>query len=229
MRWGTGMPGLLLVAVAAACGEATGPDLQLDATIRVLHAAPETPRLEVVVENELRTVLEYAEVSDRITVEAGERQIQLVVAGETEALIDLDRMFDSGSQNTVLAAGRAGEIQPIVLDDDPTPADTGETRIRIVHAAPTAGMVDIYVSEPGAELSGETPLLTSVAFGDASEYMVVESRTYQVRVTLAATGELLIDLPLLVLSSTRVQTLVMMDTQGSGPPHGLISLDDRLR
>lgn len=229
MMWGRGMAGLLLVAVTLACGEATGPDLQLDATIRVLHAAPETSRLEVVVENESRTVLEYAEVSDRITVEAGERRLQLLVDGETEALIDLDRMFDSGSQNTVLAAGRAGEIQPIVLEDDPAPADTGEARIRFVHAAPTAGNVDIYVSEPGAELSGEVPLLTSVAFGDASEYMVVESRTYQVRVTTAGTDGLLIDLPLLVLSSMRVQTIVMMDTEGSGPPHGLISLSDRLR
>jgi hypothetical protein len=58
--------------------------------------------------------------------------------------------------------------------------------------------------------------------------MVLESRTYQVRVTTAGGGELLIDLPLLVLSSLRVLTIVVMDTMGSGPPHGLIVLSDVL-
>jgi hypothetical protein len=233
MERGTGGPGLglrlvLLVGVAA-CGETTGPELRLDATVRVVHAAPETPRLEVVLEDESRTLLEYAEVSDRIQVESGDRRLQLLVAGETEALIDLDTLFEAGTQNTVLAAGRAGEIQPIVLIDETAPADSGETRIRVVHAAPTAGIVDIYVTEPGADVAGETAWLSSVAFGEASEYMVLESRTYQVRITSAGGSELLIDLPLLVLSSTRVLTLVMMDTEGSGPPHGLISLSDNPR
>jgi hypothetical protein len=221
--------GVLAAALAAsACGDTTGPDLQLDASVRVLHAAPETPQLEVVLAGESRTRLDYAEVSDRITVASGERRLQLLVEGETEALIDLDTLFDAGTQYTVLAAGRAGEIQPIVLADDPAPADTGETRIRVVHAAPTAGIVDIYISEPGSPIETESPVLSSVAFGDASEYMVLESRTYQVRVTTAGGGELQIDLPLLVLSSLRVLTIVVMDTMGSGPPHGLIVLSDVL-
>ena len=227
MRLGTGV--LVAVLVLSACGETTGPDLRLDASVRVLHAAPETPRLEVVLEGESRTLLEYAEVSERITVESGDRRLQLIAAGETEALIDLDTIFESGKQYTVLAAGRAGEIQPILLADDPVPADTGETRVRVVNAAPTAEAVDVYITEPGSELSAESPLLTSVAFGEASEYMVLESMTYQVRVTSAGGTELLIDLPLLVLSSLRVVTIVMMDTRGSGPPHGLIVLSDLAR
>jgi hypothetical protein len=222
-----GMAVVAAALVLGACSETTAPELRLDATVRVLHAAPETPRLEVVLEGESRTSLEYAELSDRFTVESGDRRLQLLVAGETEALIDLDTLFDSGLQYTVLAAGRAGDIMPIVLVDDPTPADTGETRVRLVHAAPTAGTVDIYISEPGSELGTQTPVHASVAFGDASEYMVLESTTYQVRVATAGGTELLVDLPLLVLSSLRVVTIVLMDTMGSGPPHGLVVLSDR--
>ena len=227
MRTGTGLvlAGLLL----GGCGDTTGPELRLDSTVRVVHAAPETPRLDVVVDGETRTVLDYAEVSDHITMEGGARQVQLIVQGETEALIVLDTGFVSGRQYTVLAAGRSDEIMPVVLIDDPAPADTGETRIRLVHAAPTAGLVDIYVSDPGTELEGESPMLSSVAFGETSDYMIVEARTYQVRVTDAGSGELLVDLPLLVLSSLRVVTVVIMDTRGSGPPHGIITLSDRRR
>jgi hypothetical protein len=138
-------------------------------------------------------------------------------------------MLEPDTQYTVLATGVAGDLNPIVLIDDPTPADTGETRIRLVHAAPTAGAVDIYVTEPGAELATAVPVLTSVAFGAASDYMGLDSRTYQVRVTVAGGDVLLIDLPLLVMSSMQVLTIVMMDTMGSGPPHGLIVLSDRAR
>jgi hypothetical protein len=222
----------LAVAIAivlGACGEAFGPDLRLDASLRVLHAAPETPGLEVVLADELRTVLQYAEVSEPITVESGDHRLQLRVAGQTAALIDLDTTLESGTHYTVLAAGRAGSIQPIVLVDDPTPADTGQTRIPFVHAAPTAGAVDIYVTEPGASLTGESPDLTSFTFGEASDYTAIESRTYEVRVTEAGGTVLVIDLPLLVLSSNRVVTIVMMDTMGSGPPHGLIVLSDSRR
>lgn len=220
---------LVAVLMTSACGDTTGPELRLDATVRVLHAAPETPRLDVVVEGESRTLLDYAEVSEPLQLESGEGRVQLVVQGETEALIDLDTVFDPGTHYTVLAAGRSGEIIPILLIDDTVPADTGQTLIRLVHAAPTAGLVDIYVTEPGSPLSAETPVLTSVAFGESSDYMVLESRTYQVRVTTADGSMLLIDLPLLVLSSRRVLTIVMMDTMGSGPPHGLIALSDNSR
>lgn len=219
----------VLVLVAAACGEATAPVLLLDATVRVLHAAPETPRLEVILDGESRTLLEYAEVSDHITIGSGERRLQLVTAEDPDALIDVEIELEPDTQYTVLVAGAGGDINPIVLTDDPTPADTGETRIRLVHAAPTAGDVDIYITEPGAALNTAVPSLTSVAFGAASDYMVLESRTYQVRVAVAAGDVLLIDLPLLVMSSMQVLTIVLMDTMGSGPPHGLIVLSDRAR
>lgn len=216
-----------LALMTTACGDATGPELLLDPTVRVVHAAPETPRLEVVVEDEARAILEYAEVSDFLNVPGGQRRrVQLRIAGDTVALIALDTTFESERQYTILAAGRAGSVLPILLVDDPAPADSGETRVRIVHAAPTAGTVDVYVTEPGTLLSTEAPDVMSLAFGEASDYMVVDARTYQIRVAMAGGADLLIDLPLVVLSSRRVVTLVIMDTMGSGPPHGLIVLDD---
>lgn len=215
-----------VLLVAAGCGDTTAPDLRLDPNVRVVHAAPDTPRLQVVLEGAPRTHLDYAEVSDLFTLPTGERRVQLLVDGQTEAVIDLTSTLESAMQYTIIAAGIAGSVEPIVLTDDPAPADSAETRIRVVHAAPTAGTVDVYVTEPGAALATELPTLMSMAFGDVSDYMVVESRTYQVRVATAGGTELLIDLPLLVLSSQRVLTIVIMDTMGSGPPHGLIVLPD---
>jgi hypothetical protein len=217
---------LVTLLLVAACGETTGPELRLDASVRVVHAAPETTQLEVLLEGERRTALDYAEVSERFTVASGERRLELRLAGSTAALIDLTHELDSGGWYTVLAAGRAGDLHPIVLEDDPTPADTGQTRIRFVHGAPTAGALDIYIAEPGEELGTQPPLLTGVTFGESSEYIELESGTYRVRATAAGTFDIVIDQPLLVLSSNRVLTIVAMDTEGSGPPHGLIALSD---
>jgi hypothetical protein len=217
----------LMVALLtmAACGQTTEPELRLDAGVRVVHAAPETSQLEVLLEGERRTALVYAEVSDRFTVASGERRVELRLAGQTAALIDLTQELGSGGRYTVLAAGREGDIHPIVLEDDPAPADTGETRIRFVHAAPTAGPLDVHITDPGDELGGGVTF-GGVQFGGATDYIELESGTYRVRATVAGSLVLTIDLPLLVLSSNRVITVVAMDTEGSGPPHGLIVLAD---
>src|SRR5690606_27230869 len=63
-----------VLLVAAGCGETTAPDLRLDPQVRVVHAAPETPRLQVVLEGDARTRLDYAEVSDLFTLPTGERR-----------------------------------------------------------------------------------------------------------------------------------------------------------
>jgi len=215
-----------LPVVIAGCGDSTGPELRLDPAVRVVHAAPETPQLEVVFEGETRARLEYAEVSEYLPVASGARELEVFVAGAATPIIDIAPVLDDGASYTLFAAGRASRIRSILIRDAPTPADTGRARIRLVHAAATAGTVDIYITEPGTPLSGAAPALMNVDFGDTSAYMVVDARTWQIRVTAAGTQTILIDLPLLVLSSTRVHTVVMMDTEGSGPPHGLIVLND---
>ncbi len=75
-------------------------------------------------------------------------------------------------------------IEPILLVDDNTPPTSGNVKVRIVHGAPSAPAVDVYVTAPGADLDTSTPTLTNVSFGVASGYLSVPAGSYQIRVTL---------------------------------------------
>jgi hypothetical protein len=63
-------------------------------------------------------------------------------------------------------------------EDDPI-VDTGTAELRVVHAAPGAPAVDIYAA--GISM----PLLTNLAYGDTSEYLVVDEGDYTIEVRAA--------------------------------------------
>ena len=65
-------------------------------------------------------------------------------------------------------------------DDDAPPATptppAGKAQVRVVHAAADAPAVDVYAEGVAA------PLLTNVAYGDASAYVTVDAGTYNLQV-----------------------------------------------
>ena len=99
-------------------------------------------------------------------------------------------------------------------------------RVRAIHGAPSAPAVDIYVTAPGADLAGETPALTNVAFGDVADYIEAPAGDYRVRVTPTGTQTVVIDSGTLTLTSGQVRTAVAVDATGGGGPFDLLLLSD---
>jgi DNA-binding beta-propeller fold protein YncE len=86
--------------------------------------------------------------------------------------------------------------------------------------------VDVYVTEPGADIATATPVLTSVPFGAASDYLSVPAGDYQVRVTPAGTKIVVIDSGSLTLAAGQVRTAIAVDSPGGGAPFDLLVLAD---
>jgi len=99
-------------------------------------------------------------------------------------------------------------------------------KVRAIHGAPSAPAGDIYVTAPGADLSGETPALSGVEFGDVADYIEAPAGDYQVRVTLAGTRTVVIDSGPLTLASGQVRTAIAVDAAGGGGPFDLLVLAD---
>ena len=127
---------------------------------------------------------------------------------------------------TVLATGRVAAIAPLVLEDDLANPAAGNVKLRLVHASPTAGTVDIYVTAPATDLAVAQPTLTSVPFRAASDYLEVPAGTYRVRITPAGTKTVAIDVNHVTLAAGQIRTAVAVDGPGGGAPLGAILLAD---
>jgi len=134
-------------------GEPTGV-----AQIRFVHAATDAPNVDVVVDG--ATVLSnvpFGAASDYLPVDAGNRQLQVRPAGSSTAVIDANQDLEDGSDYTVIASGLVANISALALRDDNAVPAAGQIRLRVVHGAPSAPAVDVYVTAPGADLNAATP------------------------------------------------------------------------
>jgi hypothetical protein len=221
---------LLLAATAltAACDDDddnTGPEGE--ARIRVVHASPDAPEVDVLLDDtEVLSDVPYLVASGYLETSAGDHNLKVNAAGTTTTVIDADATLADGTDYTVIASGLVAEIEPIVLEDDNSAPAPGNVRVRAIHGAPSAPAVDVYVTAPEADLDAATPVLTNVAFGDVAPYLEVPAGDYQVRVTPAGTKIVVIDSGALTLASGQVRTAIAVDAPGGGAPFDLLVLAD---
>ena len=132
---------------------------------------------------------------------------------------------------TVYATGGA-TVAPFVTTDTNSAPAIGQVRVRVVHLAPSAGNVDVFVTAVGADLAGATPTLANVPLR-ASAYLSVAAGTYQVRVVPAGTvpasraANVAINLASVALPANGARTIIAADNAAGGAPFRFIALTDR--
>ena len=219
---------LAVGAVVSACGDddnGTGPENA--GRIRIVQLSPDAVDLDVLVDNvEVATNVPYLSVSDYLDIEAGSRNIVVRESQGGTVLLDENVTVADGVDYSALLGGFSNAIDLAFLTDDNTPASGSNAKVRLIHAAPSAGVVDIYVTAPGADLTQETPLFAAVDFGEVSPYGPVPAGEYQVRITSVGTTDVLIDTGTIELNSGQVRTGIAVDATGGGDPFAALLLED---
>jgi hypothetical protein len=219
---------LLASLAVAGCSDDDDPAAPgTTAQLRVVHASPDAPNVDVLVDGAAAlTNVPFRAASAYLAVPAGARNLRVRATGTATVVIDQSATLTAGRAYTVLATGRVASIAPLVLEDDLTNPAAGNVRVRLVHASPTAGNVDIYVTAPTADIATAAPTLSNVAFRAASGYLEVPAGTYRVRVTPAGTKTVAIDVNNVTLAAGQIRTAVAVDAAGGGAPLGAILLAD---
>jgi hypothetical protein len=122
---------------------------------------------------------------------------------------------------TVYATGgaTATAVAAIITTDTNTAPALGAVRVRVVHLAPTAGNVDVFVTAVGADLALAAPTLSNVP--------------YQVRIVPAGTApasraaSVAINLASIALPANGARTIIAADNNVGGAPYRFITLTDR--
>ena len=217
---------------AAAVASAEILDRGTPAAVRLIHASPDAPAVDVVAGDnfDAPVVAEFAfpETTPYLDIPAGELNVKVVPIRSTapsDAVIDATLDYEAGTAYSVYATGFVAEIAPLRLEDDLRRVAT-EARVRLVHASPSAGEVDIYVVEPGASIDGAQPAFTAVAFGAETGFVPLAPGSYDVTITPTGTTDAAIGPVALSVEAGGIYTAAARDAAGGGTPLGLILLDD---
>lgn len=200
--------------------------------VRVVHASPDAPAVDIYVNGgKVLESLPFREYSEYLALPAGSYSVDIKVTGTDTLVKNVPISVASGKDYTALAVGYAGGKTPgfdvmWLEDDNSLPANNG-VKVRVVHTAPGAPEVDVYVTTPFETLMGKTPVLSNVPFKAASGYLTVPVGLYQARVAPAGTKTVAIDSHRLVTWANMIRTVIAVDNKGGGAPFELIVLPDR--
>lgn len=188
--------------------------------LRIIHAVPDAPTVNVYAGAAVLAGLEnvdYQVSSPWITVDEGTYAVRVEanVPSGTADVITASLTLEGEKSYNVLAVGSTtdGTIEPLVISVDRSPITSGSVRVQIVHAAPAAPMVDIYVTAPDADIEAEQPLATA-SFKESTGQVEVASGDYQIRITLAGTKTVVFDSGTIALPTDA--DLLVAATQNTG-------------
>lgn len=198
------------------------------AQVQVVHASADAPDVNVLVNGAVPAGLAgvpFAAASPYLELPAGTISAAvnalLPDGSEVEVLSAPELALASDVAYTVVAAGSAaallggdesGNPLRLVLLTRPVVEAIAGARVQVLHGAPGAPEVDVYVTAPGGTL--EAP--ATFAFGDVIELGVVPAAEYQIRITPAGDGAVVFDSGPVALPDNADLSIIAVDNTGPG-------------
>ena len=182
--------------------------------VRVIHAAPVVPSLDVYVSDILYfDNIFYTIVSEYAPVAAGDQTTKLrpaMSSTKDPSLVEVNAPFNEDQDYTLIVAGSLANLQNWRLEDDNELPGTGTANVRIVHASADTPSAEICLAD----------VCNTLAFKENTGYFLMDPGTYQPQVHLNGTDPSLIKTPPLELQDNSVHTVFLV-----GKRHGQPSLE----
>ena len=201
-----------------ACGADT-TDAGGDARLRLVNATGSLDGADLLVDGRaIAQDVGARGMSETVAVSAGTHDVAIRRGGQT--LESTRFALQDGVHYTVLLAGTSAGATMLVAGDTAAVPAPGMTKVRVVHAAPGAPAIDVYLTEAAAPLDGALRLMFPFTFGIASSgefpgYVARDPGAWRVRFTAEGTQNVLADSGVLTLSAGEVVTVVVGDS-GNG-------------
>ena len=216
--------GILMLGMAA-CSSDGGNDV---ARFRFLQASADTGPVDVYADGALTFEnIAFGSSTDYDFTSAGNISFDINLAGTNSQIVMEDADFEQDADYTVLITGFAGDLDGVTYRDDNSFPEPGNAKLRIIHAAPSAPNVDVYVTAADVDINAVAPSVSDLSFKDDSDYLQFAAGNYRIRVTAAGSKVPVIDV-LSVLVAGTVHTGVALDAPFGGEPFSLAILDDEV-
>lgn len=216
----------------AACG--SDSDTIEYSNLQAVHASSDAPLANVWINDKSSlTGVDYGMGSGYMKLREGMNSIQVDVqlpGDETATVIPKTELdLDSDLNYNVFVVGDAdgspNPVEPLVVTRSAdSMADANSLDVQVVHAASGVPAVDLYVTEPGADLASATPLM-NLAYKASTDVSNIPAGEYQVR--LAVGDSVAFDSGTVSLTANSNLTIAAISTgdSNSTSPVKLLVLD----
>ncbi|WP_371195874.1 DUF4397 domain-containing protein [Glaciecola sp. SC05] len=170
----------------------------LSASVRIVHASPDAPNVNVLSSgNSISGLsdLAYETATGLASIRTGQFDFEveaLLPAGASAVVLEIPATLEDGKEYNVLAVGDTANIAALLVVNDEAAVAMDTVRAQVVHAAPAAPTVDVYVTAADANIADEQPLAT-LSFNEFTGQVEVPAGTYRIRVTAAGTTTVVFD------------------------------------
>lgn len=150
-----------------------------NAFVRVVHAAPAAPDVDVYVDGtKLLSNFTFGTVTDYVPLAAGAHEIAVTPTGKSinEAAIKQKVTVSAGVTYTVAAIGDSATTPALVAFVDHNAVASGKAKVRVYHLSSDAGPVSVA--------TGGKTVISNLEFKAASDYLTVAPGNYTFDVTL---------------------------------------------
>lgn len=202
--------------------------------LQAVHASSDAPLANVWINDKSSlTGVDYGMGSGYMKLREGMNSIQVDVqlpGDETATVIPKTELdLDSDLNYNVFVVGDAdgspNPVEPLVVTRSAdSMADANSLDVQVVHAASGVPAVDLYVTEPGADLASATPLM-NLAYKASTDVLNIPAGEYQVR--LAVGDSVAFDSGTISLAANSNLTIAAISTgdSNSTSPVKLLVLD----
>lgn len=191
------------------------------AHVRVLHASPDAPSVDVYV-NGSKAVsnLSYKNFTEYLPLTAGTYHIEVYPAGQrSNPVVSRDITVSAQSIYTIAAIGKLNNIALYPIQEPRLDIQENRTNVRFVHLSPDAPAVDIRLPD------GKN-VFTNVRYKEITNYATVKPGTYTLDVFPTGTNQKVLHVPGIKLKANRFYTVYAVGlVEGDQPLEVLIPLD----
>ncbi len=170
-----------------------------DANVRVVHASPDAPTVDIIVNGtpvDAKLDIDYQDATAWLAIapDTYDIAVEANLPGDDANVLSLSTTLVSDQTYTVFAIGSVADdtLEALVVENTLTAVTNGNIRAQVVHAAPNAPDVDVYVTAPNVELSSEQPLAT-LSYKAFTGQVEVPAGDYQIRITPAGSTTVVFD------------------------------------
>jgi hypothetical protein len=210
--------GTALALSMTACGGHGGSDAGTG-LVRVINATHSHANIDLLVGGvALAGPVPIGSAAAYVSAPGGTQSVQVSDSGTVTALANVGPSIGKDQYFTLLASENNGVVKATWLSENDGAPAAGTAALRIIDLATDAGTLDVYISDPAANLAGlGTPTFTVGASGTSAStaFLAFSPGTYRVRVTASGNkSDLRLDMPSIVLTDQQLVAVLLTPTVG---------------